>query len=384
MPLALYLLAFGAFAVGTAEFIIAGLLPTLAGDLNVGIPAAGLLVSGYALSVAIGGPILALATARVPRKPMIVGTITLFALGQALCAIAPTYELLMAARILVALTHGLFFGNATIAARALVTPDRRGQAMALVLAGVPLANLLGVPVGAALGHWLGWRMSFWTIGGLAALATLTIIATLPRVRDEADANTVPWRAQLAVLFRHQIALSYLALTVLLTGALALFTFFVPFLVGITRVSEADTPPYLFAYGAGAIVGIFVGGRLSDWKLMPALVGSCFAYAAVAAAILILMHSGVGMFIAALLLGVAFYTFTVPPQTRIVNFSAGAPTLAATFIATAFNVGYALGAFLGAALLSAGFGYASLPVAAIACGMLAGLISLWSSRLDRAR
>lgn len=382
MPLALYALTLAAFAIGTAEFIIAGLLPTLASDLSVSIPAAGLLVSVYALAVAFGGPVLALLTAHVPRKPIIVGMAGLFALGQVLCAIAPNFELLLAARVLVALTHGLFFGNATIAARALVAPERRGAALALVLAGVPIANLLGVPIGASIGQAFGWRTSFWCIAGLATLATIAVALLVPRVDDEAGASPIPWRAQLKVLGRHQILLSYLAIMVLLVGALAFGTFQVPFLISVTSIPEAATPPYLFAYGIGAIVGVFGGGYLTDWKLMPSALGTLLAYAAAAALVLVVMHSPVGMFVAMAGLGAVGYAFSTPLQTRIVNASAGAPTLAATFIATAFNLGYALGALAGAGLLSLGAGYASLPLVGIGAGLLAAAITFWSWRLDR--
>lgn len=381
MPIALYALALGAFAVGTAEFIIAGLLPTLAADLSVSIPAAGLLVSGYAMGVAIGGPVLALLTAHLPRRLMILAMVALYGLGHVFCAIAPNYTVLLVARVLVALTHGLFFGNATIAAANVVPFERRGAAISIVLAGVPLANLLGVPFGAAIGHWLGWRASFWGVAGIAAIALAAIALTLPRIEEE-KTEPVPWRAQIKVLFRHQIALSYLTLFVFLIGTLAFNTFQVPFLINMTGVPEASTPPYLFAYGAGAVLGIFLGGRLADWKLMPSMLGSALAYAVVSAAILLLMHSPVAMFVVMILLGAIVYTFTVPPQTRIVHNSEGAPTLAATFIATAFNLGYALGAAVGALLLTAGLGYPSLPVVGIVGGLLAASISLCSWRLDR--
>lgn len=382
MPLALYALALAAFAVGTAEFIIAGLLPTLAADLSVSIPAAGLLVTAYALGVAIGGPILALLTSHWPRRPTILAMVALYAAGHVLCAVAPNYTVLLVARVLVALTHGLFFGNATIAAATVVAPERRGAAISIVLAGVPLANLLGVPFGAVIGHALGWRASFWIIAGLAAVATLAIALTLPKVQEE-QGEPVPWRDQLRVLGRHQISLSYAALFVLLIGLLAFNTFQVPFLIEMTGLTEAATPPYLFAYGAGAVIGIFLGGRLADWKLMPSLLGSITAYTLASAAILVVMGSPVGMFIAMLLMGIAVCTFQIQPQARIVANSAGAPTLAATFIATAFNLGYAAGALAGAGLLSAGFGYPSLPVVGIVCGLIALAISAWSWRLDRA-
>ena len=381
MPLALYALALAAFAVGTTEFIIAGLLPTMAADLAVSIPATGLLVSGYALGVAIGGPILALLTAHWPRRPVIIAMVALYAVGHVLCAVAPNYTVLLIARVLVALTHGLFFGNATIAAASIVGPERRGAAMSVVLAGVPIANLLGVPFGAVIGHAFGWRSTFWIIAGISAVATLLIALTLPKVQDDKTAP-IPWRDQLRVLGRHQISLSYAALFVLLIGLLAFITFQVPFLIERTGIAEGNTPMFLFAYGAGAVIGIFVGGRLADWKLMPSLLGSIAAYTVLSAVILLVMGSPVAMFLTMLSMGIAVCVFQVQPQARIVANSAGAPTLAATFIATAFNLGYAVGALAGAGLLSAGFGYVSLPVVGIVCGVIALAVSWWSWRLDR--
>src|SRR5690349_16462662 len=180
----------------------------MAADLGVSIPATGLLVSGYALGVAVGGPILALLTAHWPRRPVILTMVALYALGHVLCAVAPNYTVLLIARVLVALTHGLFFGNATIAAANVVPFARRGAAISIVLAGVPLANLLGVPFGAAIGHWLGWRASFWGVAAIATIAFAAIALTLPKIQD-APTDPIPWRAQIKVLFRHQIALSYL-------------------------------------------------------------------------------------------------------------------------------------------------------------------------------
>lgn len=383
MPLALYAMALAAFAVGTAEFIIAGLLPTMATDLGVSIPATGLLVTGYALGVAIGGPVLALLTAHFPRRPMILSMVALYALGHVLCAVAPNYTVLLIARFLVALTHGLFFGNATIAAASVVPFERRGAAISIVLAGVPLANLLGVPFGAAIGHWLGWRASFWAVALIATIAFIAIALTLPKVEDE-KTEPVAWRSQIKVLFRHQISLSYLALFLFLIGTLAFNTFQVPFLINITGVPDASTPPYLFAYGAGCVVGIFLGGRLADWKLMPSMLGGALAFAIVSAMTLFSMHSPILMFVVMALLGAVMFCFSVPPQTRIVHNSESAPTLAATFIATAFNLGYALGAVVGALLLTGGFGYPSLPVVGIVSGLAAAGVTLWSWHLDRAR
>jgi DHA1 family inner membrane transport protein len=248
---------------------------------------------------------------------------------------------------------------------------------------VPVANLLGVPVGALLGHQFGWRISFWLIAALAALATLAVAFLVPTVKDEAETNPAPWRDQLKVLLRHQIALSYLAIAVLLAGMLAFATFQVPFLIAVTGVPEAETPAYLFVYGIGAIIGVFLGGWLTDWKLLPSSIGTLLGFAAVSASVLVLMHSPIAMFGAFAALGIVGYAFSTPLQTRIVNFSAGATTLAASFISTAFNLGYAAGALAGAGLLALGAGYPALPIIGIVGGLAAAAITARSARLDRA-
>jgi DHA1 family inner membrane transport protein len=232
-----------------------------------------------------------------------------------------------------------------------------------------------------IGHAFGWRSTFWIIAGISALAAVLIALALPKVEED-NAAPVPWREQLRVLARHQISLSYAALFVLLIGLLAFNTFQVPFLIERTGVTEGNTPAFLFAYGAGAVIGIFAGGRLADWKLMPSMLGSIAAYTILSAVILVVQGSPVGMFIAMLLMGIGVCVFQVQPQARIVANAAGAPTLAATFIATAFNLGYAAGALAGAGLLSAGFGYVSLPVVGIVCGLIALAVSWWSWRLDK--
>jgi DHA1 family inner membrane transport protein len=381
MPLALYALALAAFSIGTAEFVIAGLLPGLSSDLSVSIPTTGLLVTGYAVGVAIGGPILAILTARLPRKPMIVALMSFFVLGQVLCALAPSYSLLMAARVLVACGHGLFYGIATIGAASLVPPQRRGAALSLVLAGITVANILGVPGGTAIGNAFGWRMTFWAVGAVAIIATIAIAVLLPPDRRHDD-NPASLAAEIRVLGHQEVLLSYVIIVLQITGALAFVTYQVPLLATVTGVPAEGAPLFLLLFGLGSIVGIFAGGRLADWKLMPSLIGILLLQTCFLATMLLAMHTPVTMGINMFIAGAVGFAFNTPVQSRILHAAREAPNLAATLVSTAFNIGIAAGAFVGAAMLNAGIGYQYLPVVGIVCSLVATGVAALSWMLER--
>ena len=270
MPIGLLVLTFAAFAIGTSEFIIAGILPNLAADFKVSIPTAGLLVSVYATAVAVGGPILALVTAQLPRKPLIVFLLGVFSIGQALCALAPSYSWLMAGRVFSACSHGLFFGAGSVAAIGLVTSQRRGMAMALFLGGITIANLMGVPAGTAIGNAFGWRWTFWTVAACGLVATFATAWLLPGDRGQSEQAT-SLKDEFRAIRHQQVYLSYLVIFLVMVGSLAFATYQVPLMIAVTGISQEHTPLYLVISGVGAIIGIYAGGRFADWKLMPSLV-----------------------------------------------------------------------------------------------------------------
>ncbi len=280
MPIAIFALSLAAFAIGTAEFIIAGVLPNLSADFSVSIPTAGLLVTGYAVAVAIGGPILSVLTTRLPRKPMIVGLLALFALGQAVCALAPSYGWLMAARIFVACSHGLFYGIASVAAADLVPLKKRGTALALFFGGITVANVLGVPGGTAIGNAFGWRWAFWAVGGFAGLATLLVAWLLPPGKRHADEDAT-LRSELKALTHHHVYLTYLVIAVVSVGAFSFATYQVPLMIAVTGIPQEVAPAFLIIAGIGTVIGIYAGGRATDWKLMPSLLAILLAQAAIA-------------------------------------------------------------------------------------------------------
>jgi len=381
VPIALYALAAGAFGIGVTEFVIMGLLLQVSTDLGVSIPAAGLLISGYALGVFVGAPVLTIATRSLPRKTVLIALMAIFTLGNLACALAPSYGALMAARIVTALAHGTFFGVGSVVATGLVAPERRASAIALMFTGLTIATLLGVPFGAWLGLEYGWRATFWAVAGIGVFAMLVLAVLVPRDTGRPDA--VPLREELAVLRRPQVLLGLLTTVLGFGGVFAVFSYIQPMLVRITGFEEASVSIILLVFGGGLILGNLAGGRLADWRLGTALL---LTLAALVVAMLLMtfaLHDPIAAVILVGLLGAAAFATTSPLQLRVLQAAGGAgQTLASSLNIAAFNLGNALGAWLGGAVIDQGLGLGAIPwVAAI---MPAGAIAvaLWSTALER--
>lgn len=381
MPIALLALTAGAFGIGTTEFVIMGLLLQVSADLHVSIAAAGLLISGYALGVAVGAPLLTIATRRASRKTVLLALMAIFTLGNIACALAPSYETLMAARVITSLAHGTFFGVGSVVATGLVAPEKRASAIAIMFTGLTAATMLGVPAGAWLGLHFGWRSTFWAVAliGVVALAVLAVFVPRDQVREQ------PARLaeELAVLARPQVLLG-LAMTVLgFAGVFVVFTYIQPLLTRITGLSEAAVSPLLLLFGGGLAVGNILGGKLADRALMPAVLGTLVALAAVLAVMQPALHTGLTAAVFVGLLGVVAFATVAPLQLRVLEKAAGAgQNLASSLNIAAFNLGNALGAWVGGTVIDRGPGLGALGwVAALLT--LAGLaIALWSRALDR--
>jgi DHA1 family inner membrane transport protein len=385
MPIAVFALALAAFSIGTTEFIISGILLSVSRDLAVSVPTAGLLVTGYAAGVAVGGPLLGLLTNRLPLKPAIMGVMGIFALGQLLCALAPSYALLLAARLVSACGHGVFFGVASVAVSQSVPAHKRGAALSLFVGGITVANILGLPAGTAVGNAFGWRASFLMIAVLALLSVFAVFATLPAETHGEKEADAPLALQARQLFRQEVFFSYVAIAVTMVGQLAFGTFQVAALINVTGIDpNAGVPIYLLIGGAGAVTGIWLGGKGADRDvgaaMMVVFVGqiACFAlllpalHHPIAAAAMLFFSSAFG------------FGFSTPVQLRVLNGAREAPRLASTMISTAYNVGIALGAFLGALLLTNGLDYGLLPLVGVGCSSVAGLIAFVSLRVERRR
>lgn len=372
MPLSLLILALSAFAIGTTEFVIMGLLPEVAVDLGVSIPGAGWLVTGYALGVAIGAPFMALATARLPRKAALVALMGVFIIGNLLCALATDYNVLMFARVVTALCHGAFFGIGSVVAANLVPANRRASAVALMFTGLTLANVLGVPLGTALGQVYGWRSTFWAVTVIGVIALIGLIRFLPIKRDE---EKLDMRAELAALKGAGIWLS-LSMTVLFSASMfALFTYVAPLLGDVTGVSPRGVTWTLLLIGLGLTLGNILGGKLADRRLAATLVGVFAAMAIISTALSWTSTALIPAEITLFLWATAAFAAVPALQVNVVSFGKAAPNLVSTLNIGAFNLGNALGAWVGGTVIDQGLGLTRVPLAAAALAVLALIVTL---------
>ncbi len=377
--LALASLSLGSFVIGAGEFGIMGLLPTMASDLGVTIPQAGLLVTGYALGVVFGAPLLAVLTSRWERKRALILLSLVFVIGNLACALAPNYALLMAARVFTALAHGTFFGIGAVLATEIARPGREAQAISMMFVGMTLANVFGVPLGTLIGQEYGWRTTFFIVTGLAILTSLALWLFSPESRPRPG---VRLRDELHAITRGPVLMA-MALSVLASSALfALYTYITPLLTDVTRIEPARVPYLLLVFGVGMTIGNIVGARLGDWKLMPSIIGMFAAMALVLVAMYALAADTVPMLTLLLVWGALVFGVASPIQMRIVAKAAGARNLASTVNQSAFNLGNAFGAWIGAMLIAYGFAYDLLPLASAVLAGLAMLVALASHRQDR--
>jgi DHA1 family inner membrane transport protein len=381
MPIALLALTAGAFGIGTTEFVIMGLLMQVSTDLHVSITMAGLLISGYALGVAVGAPVLTIATRKLPRKTVLLALMAIFTLGNLACALAPNYELLMAARVVTSLAHGTFFGVGSVVATGLVAPERRASAIAIMFTGLTAATLLGVPAGAWLGLQFGWRSAFWAVTLIGVLAFVVLAVFVPRVKGEA--KPAPLREELAVLARPQVLLG-LAMTVLgFAGVFVVFTYIQPLLTQVTGLSESAVSPILLVFGGGLAVGNILGGKLADRAVMPAVLGTLVALAVVLGAMQFTIGTPFTAVVFVGLLGVASFATVAPMQLRVLEKASGAgQNLASSLNIAAFNLGNALGAWVGGVVIDHGPGLRALGWVAALLTLVGLAIALWSRALDR--
>lgn len=376
MSLPLIALFIAAFAFGTTEFVIAGVLPQVATGLEVSIPTAGYLVSGYALGIAIGGPLLTLATARLSRKTLLIGLAVVFVAGQLACALAPTFAAMMLVRFLVAIAHGTYFGVAMVVATGLVREEQRGMAVALILAGLTVSNVIGVPAGAAIGNAFGWRATFWAMLALGVVALAAMIALLPRTTGT-SARPAGFTKEVRVLGRQQVWTSLIVMLMLMMCQFVPFTYIAPLLQEVTGLEAGHVPWVLLLNGVGATLGVFLGGKLADWKLMPSLIVMLAMQAGVLALMYFVSPYPLPMVLVVIVWGGLNFAIGTPIQSRILGWTADAPNLASSLIPSGFNVGIALAAFIGAMMLNGGFGYRDLPVLGVVSMIVAMGVALFS-------
>lgn len=356
MPAGLIALALGGFGIGLTEFNIMGLLPEVAADFGVTEAAAGWLITGYALAVIVGALGLTAATTRLPRKQVLLGLLVLFVAGNALSAAAPTYEVMMAGRIVAALCHGAFFGIGSVVAAGLVAAERKAAAVAIMFTGLTTANVLGVPLGTFVGQQFGWRATFWLITVIGVVAFIGVLALVPA--DRGSHAPTRLRDEVGAFRDRQVWLS-MAVTVLgFGGMFGAFTYIAYTLTQVSGFAASTVPWLLVLFGAGLLVGNVIGGRFADRALDRSLLVILGALVVVLAVFALAAPSPIATAVLIFLMG-GFGFATVPGlQTRVMTYAAQAPSLASAGNIAAFNLGNALGAWLGGITISAGLGYTS--------------------------
>ncbi|HEX7784389.1 MAG TPA: MFS transporter [Sphingobium sp.] len=374
--LVMFALAMGGFAIGTTEFAAMSLLPYFAPSLGIDAPTAGHVISAYALGVVVGAPIVAVLAARLPRRTILIGLMTMFALGNALSAVAPTYHWMLLFRFLSGLPHGAYFGVAALVAAGLVPPNRRAQAVSRVMAGLTIATVIGVPVANGLGQAIGWRWGFGIVAGLALLTALLVWIFAPR--DPAPEDASPLR-ELGALRRRQVWLTLGTGAIGFGGLFAVYTYVASTMLEVTGVSGEMLPVILGIFGIGMTVGNLGAAWAADRALIPTAAGMLLWSALSLALFPFAAHNIWALSADIFLIGLGG-GLGVVLQTRLMDVAGDAQTLAAALHHSAFNVANALGPWLGGMAIAAGYGWTS--TGWVGCALsLGGLAILGIAVLD---
>ncbi|RSN21927.1 MFS transporter [Streptomyces sp. WAC 05977] len=365
MPLAVCVLGLSVFALGTSEFMITGLLPGMAADLNVGIPEAGLLISAFAIGMVVGAPLLAIATLRVPRRATLMALLIVFGLSHVVGALGSGYALLFATRVVSAVACAGFWAVAAATAVALVPVERRGRALAILVGGLTVANIAGVPAGTFLGQHAGWRAAFWAVTALTVVALIGVFALVPETQNGQDKTDVATELRLYRGGRFWLALGVIALAQAMI--FATFSYLAPLLTEVAGLPESWVPGVLSLFGLGALIGITAGGRLADARPFATLYGG-LAVALVALILLALSGPATPLAIfAVFLFGVAGFGVNPALNVRAFAVAGNAPTLVGASTTAAFNVGNTVGPWLGGESIDAGFDYPSVAWVSVGLG-----------------
>ncbi|MFE2597549.1 MFS transporter [Streptomyces sp. NPDC059396] len=379
MPLALLALAIGAFGIGTTEFVIMGLLPEVADEYGVTIPTAGLLVTGYALGVVLGAPLMTALGTRIPRKRMLMLLMGLFVAGNVLSALAPTFGVMLTGRVVASLAHGAFFGIGSVVAAGLVAPEKKAGAIAMMFTGLTVANVVGVPLGTFIGQNAGWRATFLVVAGLGVLGLAGIAGLVP---EQPRPEGVRLSHELAA-FRNAQVLLAMAMTVLgFGGVFAAITYITPMMTETAGFADSSVTWLLVLFGVGMVGGNLLGGRFADRRLMPLLYVTLGALAVVLALFTLTAHHKIAAAVTIVLIGALGFATVPPLQKRVLDQASAAPTLASAVNIGAFNLGNALSAWLGGIVIAAGFGYTAPNWVGAALAASALVLAVVSGALER--
>jgi len=364
-------LSLGGLAIGTTEFASMGVLPGFAADLGVSVPVAGAAISAYALGVVVGAPLIALVGARWPRKRLVVALAVFLVVANALSALAPSFVPFVALRFLAGLPHGAYFGTAAVLGAALVPPERRARALATVMLGLTIANIVGVPAATWLGETLGWRSAYVAVTAIALVTVLAVVTLVPNPR-EAGGGSI--RGELTALTRPQVWLTLGVIAAGFGGLFAVYSYINPILTNQAGVGATTVPLMLGALGVGMTIGNVAGGRFAEKAPRLTIAVALVAYAGVLVAFTLAAHDAVAATVGLFALGFVGMSAGPALMGRLIDFAAEGPSLAAASFHSAFNVANALGAAIGGVVLAAGLGY-DAPAAVGAALPLVGLAVL---------
>lgn len=369
-------LALGAFGIGVTEFSPMGMLPTIANDLAVSIPRAGMLISAYAFGVLIGVPFMILVFANMSRRNLLLLSMGIFTLGNLISALADSYNMLLLGRIVTSFNHGAFFGVGAIVAMSIVPPEKRAGAVAAMFSGLTIATIGGVPLAAYIGEVIGWRPAFFAMAGIGLITMIALRVSLPPLANTQKADI---RNELRVLSKGPV-LAALLLTVVSSSAMfTVFTYIVPILQDETLASTAFVTAMLVLYGVGLALGNYLGGRYADRSLDMTLVVSLLSVIVLLVVFSVTASSEILVAPLIFLWGIASFALVPPLQSLVVQEAKEAPNLASAMNIGAFNLGNALGAMLGAAMIKSGFGLSSVPLAGAGTAVLGLILVLWFRR-----
>lgn len=377
MPLQVWILTLSAFAIGTAEFVIAGILTQVAETLKITEGRAGNLITAYALAIVIGGPVLTLWLARFDKRKVLIGLMALFVLSNLITALATDYTVLMLSRVMAGLTQGPFYGIGAVVATRLVSSKMAGQAVGQMFAGLTLANVLGVPGGAWIGNMFGWNITFIVVAALGAVAALAIAAVIPQQPKEAPRSLA---SQIGA-FRNPQLLASLAITTLgWVGFMTFYGYIAPVAEQIAGFSRASLTWILVIVGLGLVLGNTLGGQSADRNLRLSLIG--WPAAMIAALVIVgLVAAHPYLFVgAAFVFGIVSFANVPPMQMRVMRHGGKAPELAATANISAFNIANALGGVIGGIVVDSHYGAAYIPFAATLVPLLGLAFILWQERI----
>jgi DHA1 family chloramphenicol resistance protein-like MFS transporter len=359
MPLGVYLLGLGVFSLGTSEFMIAGLIPDLTADLGITIPQAGVLITAFAIGMVIGAPVVTLLTLRLPPKQTLLAAVAVYVVMHLIGVLVHDYLPLLITRVIAAVVYAAFWAIAAVTAGRLAGAQHIARAMAILVGGLSLANLLGVPAGAWLADQAGWRSAFLAVAGASLITGLLIMVAVPATGSSGSRNQqvgARLRAELAAFARLRMWLALLTTALFQGGVFAAFSYFAPLLITISGVPVARVPIYLLIFGAGALAGTMISGRVADRGPLANVAISLGASIAASAVLLIVSGSPIGVGVAMAAYGLAAFSIAGALNARVLGLAGDAPTLAAAVNTSAFNVGNAAGPWFGGLVIAAGLGF----------------------------